>query len=193
MPHRLVRHLFTLFALSTAVAGPSACIDGDTESRVAYDTAAVRNADGQTLAGSSRPGGIYTVYQQPPGFPLTISTTALLETRTTSPGESSGDGGDGGSGEGWSHTEIRDGSVRILGDSTCSQESVECGETDCSVQLSVPGDGFCVVSVSLVGIAGETASDCWGYGWVDGRGDPPDERDRKHERLIERRDELCGG
>lgn len=189
MAHSLPRSALAALAVLglVAVAG---CTQDQSQARVSYKTTVVRNASDDTVSGSTQPGGVYTAYQEPPGFPLTISTTAFLETQSDASG-SSADAGTGDSGGDWTRADIQNGSVSVLGDSVCTKQSVDCGAEDCAIELEVPEDGLCVVSVSLVGSSENRASDCWGYGWVDGRNTTPDERDQKHERLIERRDELC--
>lgn len=191
----MIRRLQPIAAILLASLGlllSAGCIDeSESEARISYETTAVRNADGETLAGSTSPGGVYAAYQEPPGFPLTISTTALLETR-----DGGGGGGDTGSGEeesgGWTRADLRDGTATVLGDSICTKQSVECDGEQCAVELEVPDDGYCVVSLSLVSGSGDRVEDCWGYGWVDGRNTTAEERDEKHQNLIEKRDELCG-
>jgi len=192
MLRRILSNAAGLLATTALLLLPAGCIEeSESEARVSYDKAAVRNADGETLAGSTQPGGVYAAYQEPPGFPLTISTTAALETRNGGGGDGTAESDDGTESGGWTRTDLRDGTVTVLGDSICTKRSVECGSRDCSVALEVAGDGYCVVSLSLAGASGERARDCWGYGWVDGRNQTPDERDEKHQKLIEKRDELC--
>lgn len=173
-----------LLAASFVAAGCPAV--GEEEAVIKYDATTVEESNGMVMMGSEQPGRIFTAYEQEIAYPLSIETTAYLET-TSESSETEGESENGGS----ERAAIDQGSVRVLGESSCEREQVDCNSDRCVVELSMSGDGYCVVSLRISAQSGVGASDCWGYGWVDGSGLSDEERTEEREKLVQARDDLC--
>lgn len=157
------------------------------EAVIKYDATTVEESSGMVMIGSEQPGRVFTAYEQEIAYPLSIETTAYLETTSSDSSGSEGGSENGGS----ERAAIDQGTVQVLGESSCERERVDCNSDRCVVELSMSGDGYCVVSLRISAQSGVGASDCWGYGWVDGSGLSDEERTEEREKLVQARDDLC--
>ena len=187
-------------ALLACLLGTTASCEAEFsgEVRVGYDTMRVTEADDAVLIGGDSPGGYYTAYEVEPNYPLTIESTAYLEEQTQPRAmeEGSDTGTDTGGGERaeeeWVEVGVASGELSLASDSECTvAQPPECDGEGCTFQLEMPGDGVCIAELTLTAEDGRFATDCWGFGWTDGRGRSPDQRDQRTEGMIQKRDEYC--
>lgn len=140
---------------------------------IGYEASRVVDSDGAVVLGGDSPGGHYTAYNDPPGYPLRIEVTAYPE------------GPEG-------RASPATASLDLAPDATCAvDKSPVCDGDTCELSLEMPEDGVCIASLTLTDTQGRRATDCWGFGWTDGRELNDEEADGRTDDMISQRDDYC--
>lgn len=174
----------------------SACpADVDGKLRLGYEQVRVTEADGGVLIDGDGPDTYFTAYEIRPGYPLTIEATTYLEVREgTARSADTGSGGDlANDSADWKRAGVQSGNLSLGQESDCTLvQPPTCEDETCTFELEMPGDGVCLGSLTLTAADdGRTATDCWGFGWADGRGKNPERREKLTEGMVQKRDDFC--